>query len=74
MRLTRHVSFLFFLALLTVFIRSEAPTSCGAVSCFVVIGAQQQVPQQGVLTVSGIYNYTPMRLLSGATGIISAAD
>lgn len=55
MRLTRHVSFLFFLALLTVFIRSEAPTSCGAVSCFVVIGAQQQVPQQGVLTVSGIY-------------------
>jgi len=74
MRFTRHVAFLFFLALLTVFIRSEALASCGAVSCFVVIGAQQQIPQQGVLTVSGIYNYTPMRLLNGATGIIPAAD
>ncbi len=28
--------------------------SCGAVSCFVVIGSQQQVPQTGVLTVNGI--------------------
>lgn len=74
MRFTRHVSFLFFLALTPLFLRSEAPASCGAVSCFVVIGAQQQVPQQGLLTVSGIYNYTPMRLLSGATGIIPAAD
>ena len=74
MRFTRYVSFLYFLALFTVFMRSEAPASCGAVSCFVVIGAQQQVPQQGLLTVSGIYNYTPMRLLSGATGIIPAAD
>lgn len=53
---------------------SEARASCGAVSCFVVIGAQQQVPQQGVLTVNGIYNYTPMRLLSGTNGVIPAAD
>lgn len=74
MRFTRHVPLLFFLVLSLVFLQSEALASCGAVSCFVVIGAQQQVPQQGLLTVSGIYNYTPMRLLSGATGIIPAAD
>jgi hypothetical protein len=51
-----------------------AQASCGAVSCFVVIGSQQQVPQQGMLTISGMYNYTPMRLLSGTNGIIPAAD
>ncbi|TKS59339.1 MAG: hypothetical protein EWM72_02351 [Nitrospira sp.] len=48
--------------------------SCGAVTCFVVIGSQQQVPQKGVLTVNGTYNYTPMRLLGGTNGIIPAAD
>ena len=74
MRIVRHAAVLFLLTLTTVCMRSEAPASCGAVSCFVVIGTQQQVPQQGLLTVSGIYNYTPMRLLSGATGIIPAAD
>ncbi len=74
MRFSRYVSFLCVLALSTMFLRTEAFASCGAVSCFVVIGAQQQVPQQGLLTMSGIYNYTPMRLLSGATGIIPAAD
>lgn len=51
-----------------------AQASCGAVSCFVVIGSQQQVPQEGMLTINGMYNYTPMRLLSGTTGIIPAAD
>jgi hypothetical protein len=51
-----------------------AQASCGAVSCFVVIGSQQQVPQEGVLTINGMYNYTPMRLLSGTNGIIPAAD
>ena len=53
---------------------SDAAASCGAVSCFVVIGSQQQVPQEGVLTINGMYNYTPMRLLSGTSGIIPAAD
>lgn len=53
---------------------TPARASCGAVSCFVVIGSQQQVPQAGVLTVNGMYNYTPMRLLSGTSGIIPAAD
>lgn len=53
---------------------TPARASCGAVSCFVVIGSQQQVPQAGVLTMNGMYNYTPMRLLSGTSGIIPAAD
>jgi hypothetical protein len=52
--------------------RSEA--SCGAVQCFVVVGSQQQVPQKGLLTINGIYNYTPMRLLEGTSGIIPAID
>lgn len=52
----------------------SAYASCGAVSCFVVIGSQQQVPQTGVLTVNGIYNYTPMRILNGTSGIIPGVD
>ena len=52
----------------------SASASCGAVNCFVVIGSQQQVPQAGLLTINGIYNYTPMRLLGGTTGVIPAVD
>jgi hypothetical protein len=55
-------------------VAQQAQASCGAVSCFVVIGSQQQVPQEGVLTINSMYNYTPMRLLSGTNGIIPAAD
>jgi hypothetical protein len=51
-----------------------AQASCGAVSCFVTIGSQQQVAMQGLLTVNGIYNYTPMRLLPGTTGVIPGLD
>src|SRR6185295_3065855 len=51
-----------------------AQASCGAVSCFVVIGSQQQVPSAGLLTVNAIYNYTPMRLLDGTNGIIPGID
>ena len=51
-----------------------AQASCGAVSCFVVIGSQQQVPQAGLLTVNAMYNYTPMRLLSGTSGVIPGVD
>ena len=51
-----------------------AQASCGAVSCFVVIGSQQQVPQEGLLTVNAIYDYTPMRLLSGTNGVIPGLD
>ncbi|HEY6973052.1 MAG TPA: hypothetical protein VI359_01985 [Nitrospiraceae bacterium] len=48
--------------------------SCGAVSCFVTIGSQQQVAQEGLLTINGIYNYTPMRLIPGTSGIIPGID
>lgn len=48
--------------------------ACGAVSCFVTIGSQQQVPQAGLLTTNFIYSYTPMTLPSGSTGIIAEAD
>ena len=51
-----------------------AQASCGAVTCFVVIGSQQQVPQAGLLTVNAMYNYTPMRLLDGTDGVIPAVD
>jgi hypothetical protein len=52
----------------------QAQGSCGAVSCFVVIGSQQQVPVAGLLTVNAIYNYTPMRVLDGTNGVIPAVD
>jgi hypothetical protein len=52
----------------------QAKASCGAVSCFVVIGSQQQVPTAGLLTVNAIYNYTPMRLLDGTNGVIPGVD
>lgn len=51
-----------------------AEAACGAVTCFVVIGSQQQVPQAGLLTFNTIYNYTPMRLLDGTNGVIPAID
>jgi hypothetical protein len=51
-----------------------AQASCGAVTCFVVIGSQQQVPQAGLLTFNTIYNYTPMRLLDGTTAENPAID
>jgi len=48
--------------------------SCGSVSCFVVIGSQQQVPMAGLLTVNAIYNYTPMEAPSGQGGGIPFAN
>ena len=48
--------------------------SCGSVSCFVVIGSQQQVPMAGRLTVNAIYNYTPMEAPSGQGGGIPFAN
>jgi hypothetical protein len=53
---------------------SNASASCGAVSCFVTIGSQQQVSQEGIVTLNGIYNYTPMRVLPGTNGIIPGVD
>jgi hypothetical protein len=51
-----------------------ADASCGSVSCFVVIGSQQQVPMAGLLTVNAIYNYTPMEAPSGQGGSIPFAN
>jgi len=67
---------LFVMAFCAVLVASRsANASCGSVTCFVVIGSQQQVSPQGLLTVNGIYNYTPQNvLLSGTTGIIPAVD
>lgn len=53
---------------------SSVSASCGAVSCFVVIGSQQQVPMAGLLTVNAIYNYTPSWTPAGEGGNIPFAD
>ena len=56
-------------------VAAPAAASCGSVTCFVVIGSQQQVAQAGMLTVNGFYNYTRQgTLLSGTTGIIPAVS
>ena len=71
------LGFILSLALVVFFswpVARQAQASCGAVSCFVVIGSQQQVPSEGLLTVNAIYNYTPMRLLDGTNGIIPGLD
>ena len=57
-----------------VWVLPHASASCGAVSCFVTIGSQQQVAMEGLLTVNGIYSYTPMRLLPGTNGVIPGID
>lgn len=53
-------------------IQTEA--SCGSVSCFVVIGSQQQVPMRGLLTLNAIYNWTPMEAPPGDGGRIPFAN
>jgi hypothetical protein len=48
-----------------------AGASCGATSCFLVIGSQAGVPQKGMLTVNLFYNYVNQNeLVSGTSGII----
>lgn len=53
---------------------SQVWASCGSVSCFVVIGSQQQVPMKGLLTVNAIYNFTPMEAPPGEGGRIPFAN
>lgn len=53
---------------------AQSLAACGAVSCFVTIGSQQQVPQEGLLTTNVIYSYTPMTLPKGHSGLIAEAD
>ncbi len=58
-----------------VFNTRTAEGSCGSVTCFVVIGSQQQVSPKGLLTVNAFYSYTPQgTLLSGTNGVIPAVD
>jgi len=58
-----------------IFVASRAQASCGSVTCFVVIGSQQQVSPKGLLAVNMFYNYTPQgTLLSGTNGVIPAVD
>ena len=69
----------FILSLVLVFFSwpgaQTAQASCGSVTCFVVIGSQQQVSPAGLLTVNAFYNYTPQAtLLSGTNGVIPAVD
>lgn len=57
---------LFLLCVSAVLATTPARASCGAISCFVVIGSQQQVPQEGLVTMNLIYNYTPQRFGDGS--------
>ncbi len=59
---------------LSMFMPSSVQASCGSVSCFVVIGSQQQVPMKGLLTVNAIYNWTPMEAPPGEGGRIPFAS
>ena len=52
--------------------RTEA--ACGAVSCFIVIGSQQQIPQKGLLTMNIFYSFTPMSQVEGTSAVIPAVD
>lgn len=51
-----------------------AEGSCGSVSCFVVIGSQQQVAPAGVLTVNLNYTYTPNGIPSSGVNTIPFAN
>jgi hypothetical protein len=53
---------------------SRAEAACGSVTCFIVIGSQQQVPQQGLLTTNVFYTLTPMQLQDGTSGVIPAVN
>src|SRR5262249_33170136 len=73
----RHWSISILATLVTVAFLAEIETvkaSCGAVTCFVVIGSQQQVPMTGLLTVNAIYNYTPSWTPAGEGGNIPFAN
>ena len=53
----------------------SALASCGAVSCFMVIGSQAGIPQKGTVTANVIYqNINQGDLIDGTTGIIPAVE
>ncbi len=68
--------FAFFMAAISIHVTApRVEASCGSVTCFVVIGSQQQVNPVGLLTVNAIYNYTRQgTLLPGTNGVIPAVD
>ncbi|MEP6888625.1 MAG: hypothetical protein ABI945_09945 [Nitrospirales bacterium] len=68
--------FAFFMAAIAIHVTApRVEASCGSVTCFVVIGSQQQVNSVGLLTVNAIYNYTRQgTLLPGTNGVIPAVD
>lgn len=54
---------------------SPADASCGATSCFLVIGSQAGAPQKGMLTANLFYNYVNQnQLVEGTSGIIPEID
>jgi hypothetical protein len=53
---------------------STASASCGSVSCFVVIGSQQQVSPAGVFTVNLTYTYTPNEIPPSGVNTIPFAN
>lgn len=53
---------------------SVAGASCGSVSCFVVIGSQQQVSPAGVFTVNLTYTYTPNEIPPSGVSTIPFAN
>ncbi len=75
----KHSIFAFFLGLgafsLAWPVVQPAHGSCGSVTCFVVIGSEQQVSPAGLLTTNFFLTYTPQStLLSGTNGVIPAVD
>jgi hypothetical protein len=54
--------------------KNSAQASCGSVTCFVVIGSQQQVSPAGVLTTNLTYNYTPNGLPPDGANTIPYAN
>lgn len=52
----------------------DATASCGSVSCFVVVGSQQQVSPAGVFTVNLMYTYTPNEIPPDGVATIPFAN
>ena len=74
MKVARFVWCLFGAITSTLWVAATATASCGAVSCFVVIGSQQQVSPAGVLTANLVYNYTPASPGPGGANTIPFAN
>jgi hypothetical protein len=76
MKTTRELGWVgIWVMLLSIAGEMPAAGSCGATTCFLVIGSQAGVSQEGMLTVNLMYNYVNQGvLLDGTTGIIPEVD